>query len=458
MLKSKLSDHRRTLINLRRRAREMDLGKPSQKNRVAKVVWSMLISNGLTIALQLLMVPALIHAWGVQGYGEWLILYTIPGYLALADLGIITTANNKVESLCTKGNFCAATRTYFNSILLLCAILSTIGLIGIVLTAIAGSNFTGLFQDLSKTDVYKIEILLFIDTAVLLTFNHHTALYRTLGKFNQTVNWQASGRVFPTIGLCIAALSGASILTATFAMLISRFFFLIVMLTNLVNSIYWLHACWFRLDPTEIKRLLKNAASFMTIPISNMIYLHATTLIVASVSSPTVVATFGTMRTFTRMIPQIVSIAGRSNWSEITQAQAKKELGNFESIRKKVLIQTFLFTGVSVAFFALVGPSIYKMWTGGEIYFEPKIYYSLVTNSAAIALCYSVEVFLLATNRAKAYALATLSGTITQIILGYTFISIIGISALPLTSAIISLIVFLYLLHSIMELEKSTFK
>jgi hypothetical protein len=40
----------------------------------------------VTVIVQLVGVPILLHAWGAQLYGEWLILFAIPAYLAMTDL------------------------------------------------------------------------------------------------------------------------------------------------------------------------------------------------------------------------------------------------------------------------------------------------------------------------------------------------------------------------------------
>jgi hypothetical protein len=38
--------------------------------------------------IQLVTVPFFLHSWGVAKYGDWLILFAIPSYLGLSDLGL----------------------------------------------------------------------------------------------------------------------------------------------------------------------------------------------------------------------------------------------------------------------------------------------------------------------------------------------------------------------------------
>ncbi|GAA5483679.1 hypothetical protein Hsar01_02913 [Haloferula sargassicola] len=47
---------------------------------------------------QLLMVPILIHAWGVEYYGNWLVLSAIPSFMAMSNLGLGSSAAAKIAT------------------------------------------------------------------------------------------------------------------------------------------------------------------------------------------------------------------------------------------------------------------------------------------------------------------------------------------------------------------------
>lgn len=417
----------------------------ASRRRILHVAGSMFISNGLTILLQLLMVPALIWAWGATVYGEWLILYTIPGYLSLMDFGIIATANNRIEALCARRRFFAANRTYLNSMIVLSSVIGVVLGVGVVFWVVAGTPFVQLFETLGRQQVALVAAILFIDAMVTLVHNHHSALYRTLGKFNWTVNWQAIGRVTPIVGLCVGALAGASLPAVAMIMLFLRLVLFGAMIFDLRRKITWLQRQWVRGNRRETVKLLGGAVGFMTLPLSNMIYLHGTTLIVAAVSSPVMVATFSTMRTFTRMIPQFVAIAGRSRWSEIAKSFARNEQDVINKMLKNVLVQTAGLSTVALVGYLILGKPFYLLWTGDALPFDRVLFLSLLANAIMIAGYYSLEVFLLATNRVKGYAQVFLAATLLQLGAGYLLIGTLGIAAFPITGIIASIIVFVYL-------------
>ncbi|ATG48144.1 hypothetical protein CEW89_11515 [Celeribacter ethanolicus] len=415
----------------------------------------MLMSNGLTILLQLLMVPVLIWAWGAPLFGEWIILYTIPGYLSLTDFGIIASSNNKIEAHCARKRYLSANRTYLSSVLVLFAMLSLVVFVGALIWAVFRVQFVGLFEILSESDVLTVAILLFVDALLMLVLNHHSALYRTLGKFDLTVNWQALGRVVPLAGLCFAAALGANILWAALTMLMLRTTLFLVMMNSIRRHVKWIKIAWLRTSRKEVTNLASGAIGFMTLPLSNMIYLHVTTLVVAAISNPLMVATFSTMRTFTRMIPQFVAIAGRSRWSEISKANARGDHALIAGMKKSVLTQTVLLTGVAALGYILLGKIFYRFWTGGELPFDPLLFYALLINATLIACYYSLEVFLLATNKVKGYATVFLVITFLQIVAGYGLSKIIGVAGFPIMGAVGALTICSVLIAKVASAAKN---
>jgi O-antigen/teichoic acid export membrane protein len=50
----------------------------------------------VTIIIQIIQVPLYLTFWGITLYGEWLILYAIPSYLLMSDIGFGNVAANEM--------------------------------------------------------------------------------------------------------------------------------------------------------------------------------------------------------------------------------------------------------------------------------------------------------------------------------------------------------------------------
>jgi hypothetical protein len=50
----------------------------------------------VVIGVQILLVPILLHGWGIERYGVWLLLSSIPTYLTFSDFGFTFIAKNEM--------------------------------------------------------------------------------------------------------------------------------------------------------------------------------------------------------------------------------------------------------------------------------------------------------------------------------------------------------------------------
>ena len=81
------------------------------------------IANGIgrvmRVAEQLALVPLLLLGWGVERYGEWIALYSIAVFAALAHPGIGVAAYSDIVIQFAGGNRRAAVRSFTTAIVLM---------------------------------------------------------------------------------------------------------------------------------------------------------------------------------------------------------------------------------------------------------------------------------------------------------------------------------------------------
>src|ERR1700712_3056048 len=66
----------------------------------------------IQLGVQLVSLPVFAAHWGLAGYGTWLILFTIPSSLSLADLGLSSAGGNTMTAAATRGEFARARAIY----------------------------------------------------------------------------------------------------------------------------------------------------------------------------------------------------------------------------------------------------------------------------------------------------------------------------------------------------------
>ena len=69
----------------------------SLRGRLSRGLGAQGFSQVVQILIRLGEVPLLLHFWGTQLYGEWLMLTAIPAYLAIADGGFTGAASREMS-------------------------------------------------------------------------------------------------------------------------------------------------------------------------------------------------------------------------------------------------------------------------------------------------------------------------------------------------------------------------
>lgn len=83
-----------------------------QRSRVFRGVSSNMYVQLTQIFSQVALVPVMATYWGLTTYGVWLLLFSIPGYLALTDLGISRAATADMISYVARNEHEKAVGTY----------------------------------------------------------------------------------------------------------------------------------------------------------------------------------------------------------------------------------------------------------------------------------------------------------------------------------------------------------
>ncbi|WP_162893947.1 hypothetical protein, partial [Acinetobacter soli] len=401
-----------------------------------KIAFFLFLGNGASIFLQLIMVPLLIFSWGGELYGEWIILYTIPGILSLTDLGIISSSNNKIDELCVTGKYLSANKIYFSSLVALFLISVFVILFSVILWMVFERNITSMFHILEVNEIRSILFYLILDSLLIILFNHNTGLYRSIDSFQNTTNWQTIGRIIPLLIFCFSAVLFKEIIISVLVMLISRLLIVFMMIVDLRKKIYWIKKDWLRTNRKEVKKIFSSSLGFLSLPISNIITLQLTIILIAMLSNPLMVATFSALRTFTRLIPQFVSIVGKSLWSEISKANALSDFVNLKIMFKKTLLYTLTLSFLLLFGYLIFGEWFFKLWTNSKLNFNQEIFFALLIQAVFIGLYTSLEVFILATNNVNLYAQVFFVISLLQIIMAWLFLDSFDIAGFPIFGSI----------------------
>ncbi len=305
------------------------------KQRIIKGVFSGAFGQAVTIAIQLISIPLFLSQWGIELYGEWLILSSIPTYLALSDIGLPTTAGNAIAML-TGSEYDQKKLEIYQSTWVMVTSLSFIILCLFVLSIYY-------FKVYELTNIKTIPFETFYYTIILLLI--HVVLcfqsgvlkiaYRAIKKnpFGDFLNYItrllewicASGAVF---------FYSKGVFEVAACFVIVRFFSNIIqwLILKINKNKLLIGIKYFKFE--TVIELLKPSISTMMFPLGLAMTLQGMILIIGHILNPESVVLFNIYRTLTRITVQVITVINQSIWPEISYAFAEKKIDVVKKLTK----------------------------------------------------------------------------------------------------------------------------
>lgn len=356
-------------------------------------------NQGITVIVQLLGVPILLHAWGAQLYGEWLMLFAIPAYLSMTDLGFSQSAGNDMTARVGRGDL-SGSLAVFQS---LAGLVYTIAGSGLILMAVL-LWYLPLqewlhFHSMDTRAVRLTAWLLVAEVFVRLPDGVNHAGFRANGDYALHITLNSTTRLLQFAGIWIAALIGGGPVAAAAAFFGVRALSTPAVTVLLMRRHPWLHFGLQHAHKRELRRLFKPALANIAIPLSTALNVQGMVLVVGIILSPLAVVVFSTLRTLTRLALQLVIVVSHAAEPEIATAWGTGNRQLMLSLFVHTLRTGLWLALAAVGGLALFGSLILDVWTHGKVAMEPVLFAWLLCTAVASVLWYGALMVLKATNQ-----------------------------------------------------------
>lgn len=369
----------------------------------------------IVAVIQLVGVPVLLYAWGAQLYGEWLILFAIPSYLSLTDLGFSQSAANDMCARMVRGDQAGALAV-FQSLLVLVFCVAAAGIV--IVSAVLWLLPSGIwlhFSVLGNEQVRWVLWLLALEVFVRLTEGTSEAGFRAGGELGfHGVLYMTTGFA-QCAGVWIVALLGYGPVMAAAIYLVVRCF-----ATALVAAVMLRRHPWLRYGSTqahmnELFRLMKPALANVSQPFAQALNIQGMVLVVGAVLGPLAVVVFATLRTLTRLALQGVRSVNYSMEPELAFAWGAQN----KALLRKLYIYSvgysfWLDLCVAVTLYFL-GEWIVTFWTHGKVAVDKRLFDWLLLSTVVSAFWYGGFILRRALNRHLRAALCYLIASLVSV-------------------------------------------
>lgn len=310
-----------------------------------------------------LTVPILTQAWGVDGYGRWILLITIPTYIALSDFGLSAAATNDIAMLTARDDRAGAILTYHSMLafnIVVCAICAIAAFFGLTLIILLNPEIIDL-------ELYAILLCLVFYSAMCVLSRVPLSGFRATGMYTRGTLLYDVIQFFENCAMLAFAASGHGFFACTLVLLTFRTALTLILFAQMHKHISWLplglgHASFMR-----IKELAPAAFGSLSIPLSLSLSMQGVALVVGFAISPTATAILTSTRTVSRFAIQILSTVNRATVPELSAASAR---GDGETVRRILTLNSTLFFTVVIPAaigFGLLGGWFISVWTQGSI-------------------------------------------------------------------------------------------
>lgn len=363
----------------------------SVARRLASGTAANFLDKAAILAVQLAVIPVLNRHWGAGGYGSWLLLMTIPTYMALSDCGVGTAAGVEATRRVAAGDGDGANSMLQTTLAFTCCIAG----LAIAIAAIYGLAFADTGLPILLACLYAAAMVLMTLPATALQASGNYGLAQAL-----TGLWVlVEGIVL--VSVCSA---GGTIAGAMLALLLARCVGLMLMLVAARVRAPWFNFSCKRASTAELAALLRPSLAALALTASGALLLQGMVLTLGWISGAAAVAVFGAARLLSRIPLQFTGLLARASQPELTRAHAALDPAAMQRLTRLNIGAGLLIGPVAVVVLSLAGPRLLALMSGGVLHGSWRLFLLLGLSASLNAIWTAAATSLLAINRQERFA------------------------------------------------------
>lgn len=429
----------------------------SVKRRLTLGFISNWISRLASTVIQLVQVPVFLHFWPVPLYGEWMIVNSIPSYLAFSNIGFGTVAGNEMTMMVAREDRAGALRVFQ----------SCWWFIAMICTAII-ALFSGALYFLPAARLLKLHSISPSDTKWIIFY---LGLSVMLGQFEQLLQsaYRCIGRypygsfiksVFSLSAfgcMILAVCFGSGPRVAALAFAAANITGTVILCILVRRDIPWIEYGWRHASFAEIRDLARPAVAFMGFPIGNALSLQGSLLAVGYALGPTAVVIFGTARTVSRVALQMVSMVNSTFEPEMSIAYGARNYPLIRTLLRRACQLALIVAFAIVLMMMTFGPWFLHRWTGGHVPPSRGLLDIFLLVVVLYALWSTSSVLMTSTNQHEKLATYYVIGTSAACVMCYFLARWFGLYGAAASLLVSEVVMNLYVMPASLRIAQDTF-
>lgn len=390
--------------------------------------------------VQFMSIPILVDGWGLNLFGIWSMMITIPTFLVLTDFGIVNSAVARMTRQVARDAWDEA-RSTLHTAWTVC-----VTLIAIFLTAIAAVVWTLPEGSLSTTanfttDDARATITMLLAYGLLtILFRLNTAALRSTMRYSLAVVLGTGSYAIENFTVMALVFLGYGPLVAAAAMLVLRTLMIIALLVISARLTPRLKSGFGASSMSTWKELWRPALAASALGFGQVGYLQGSVLVLGVIAGPASVPAFIAVRTLSRLGVQMSTLVSLPFSQEFANAMGRHDrirAGRLFGIVLILAVVTSIAMGLGFALF--VQPFI-AFWTRDAIHASMPLIILMGISSAASILWNPLANFILSVNEQRSYSYANVVASVLGVIAIYLLAQGYGATAAGFSFAFVDLV------------------
>jgi len=376
----------------------------SVRGRVVFGLLANFVGKFWIIIIQLVSVPILTVKWGANGYGVWLMLTTVPTYIALSSFGFGTAAAIDMTQKFARDDRDGALAAFQSVWLLLTGLMLGVAVISLAVWSYRNALFAHVGIAGDRESVANAALLLVIYSIGTMQMSIISVGFQSTRRYAQgtvIMDLLLPLEGFAVAGVCLA---GYGIVAAAAAMTTLRIVGTVAYYLLLIRFEPWMKLGWSFASAAEIKRLSHPAIASLSMALSTALSLQGLILSIGMVVSPAAAAVFATARLLTRSPLQFIGLVNRATLPEMTAAHSQRKPVLSAKLVVLNLGVTALIAIPSAIVLVFIGPAATSILSRGRLHATALLLFWLGVTAAFQGAWNTVGQFLYAINRQQAFA------------------------------------------------------
>lgn len=408
-----------------------------RRRRILLGLASTVYDKLLIAALQLLMVPLLLTHWGVPLYGCWVILATVPAFLALADLGFGGAAFVRMTAMVARGDRDGAVTVLQTACQLVAGASLVAMTVGLMAIAAVPETWLPTDAEFPVSQARAVLAMLMLYTLVVLQSSLFSGSFSSVGLFPLYAFTNAHVYLLECVLIALVVIGGYGPVAAAVAMLASRLAGLVMHAALLRRREPWLRYGFARASRTERHILARSARGMLAVPLGQATALQGTVLALGAAAGPAAAPVFVAARTLSRIALQMTQLLNHALLPEFAAAQAKEDSRGQAAMLTAVIALSVAVSLPLAVVLAFGGDWILRLWTAGALVASAGLMPTLAMSVLLGGLWAPLSSLMYAVDRQDAFAWWYLGGGIVAVAVTAALASALGATGAALALAVL---------------------